>query len=240
MAEMGRGARMKRCYNCSGTFPHREGVVYPAQDKTCNACGKQGHFAKCCRSKQPQNRGRHKVHYVDTSGSSNTTRQTACTAESESSGEYVYTVIQLWTNLPHANIKVSDCNIPVMLDSGVTDNIIDEATYQRLRHKPTLTKCTVPIFPYGSSSRLPTLGKFTSLVESKLWFTNATFQVLKGNNGSLLGYDTASQLGLIKVAYSLHTTPAQSAQPTTSRQTGKNAVGDLLTEYADLFHAVAN
>ena len=146
------------------------------------------------------------------------------------SEEYVYTVTRPKTNLLHAKIKVSYCNIQVMLDSQATVNIIDEATYQRLRHKPSLTKCTVPFFPCGSS---------TSLVESKSRVTNATFQVLQGSNGSLLGYDTASQLGLIKVANSLHTSPEQPVQPmTTSNQTEMNATGDLLTEYADLFHGI--
>ncbi|XP_051992411.1 uncharacterized protein K02A2.6-like [Xyrauchen texanus] len=134
---------------------------------------------------------------------------------------------------------VSDCKIQVMLDSGATVNIIDETTYHRLRHKPSLTKCTVPIFPYGSSTPLPTLGEFTSLVESKSRFTNATFQVLQGSNGSLLGYDTVSKLGLIKVANTLHTAPeqpVQSLQPMTiSNQTEMNAIDDLLTEYGDLF-----
>ena len=121
------------------------------------------------------------------------------------SEEYLYTVSRPKASLPHAKIKVSDCNIQVMLDSGASVNIIDETTYQKLKCKPPLTKSTVPIFPYGSRTPLPAVGKFASLVESKLRFTNATFHVLQGSNGNLLGYDTATQLGLITVATCQHT-----------------------------------
>ncbi|KAK0148839.1 hypothetical protein N1851_010750 [Merluccius polli] len=239
--DMGRGVLKKRCYNCSGTFPHREGMPCPARGKLCSACGKQGHFAKCCRSKGSQSsiRGRHEVHYVHTSGNSSITSQAANTADTESSEEYLYTVSQPKANLPHAKIKVGDCDIKVMLDSGATVNIIDETTYQRLKYRPPLSKSTVPIFSYGSRTPLPTVGKFTSLVESKSKFTNATFHVLQGSNGSLLGYNTASQLGLIKVANTLHTSPQQPVQlTTTSNQTEVNAVDTLLTEFADLFQGV--
>lgn len=72
-----RGALKKRCYNCSGSFPHRDGMQCPARGKMCNSCGKQGHFAKCCRSKRPQGgiRGPHEVHYVHTSGDGGMTSQ---------------------------------------------------------------------------------------------------------------------------------------------------------------------
>lgn len=138
----------KICYNCSGTFPHREGMLCPAQEEICNACGKRGHFAKCCRARRPQIsiRDEDKMHYVHTSENSGITSQAAHTADTESSEEYLYTVIQPRTNLPHAKIMVSDCSSKVMLDSGATVNIINETTNQRLRYKPSLTKSTVPVF----------------------------------------------------------------------------------------------
>nr|XP_006814444.1 PREDICTED: uncharacterized protein LOC102808860 [Saccoglossus kowalevskii] len=37
------------CYFCSGNYPH--GRPCPAKGKKCKSCGKDGHFAKVCRSK---------------------------------------------------------------------------------------------------------------------------------------------------------------------------------------------
>lgn len=96
----------------------------------CNVCGKQGDFAKCCCSTWPQGgaRGRHDVHYVHTSENSGVRSQPASNAVTESSEEYLYTISRPKANIPHAKIKVGDCNTNMMLDTGGTVNIIDETT----------------------------------------------------------------------------------------------------------------
>ena len=69
------------------------------------------------------------------------------------SEEYLYTVSCPKANLPHAKIKVSDCNIQVMLDTGASVNIVDETTYQKLKYKPPLVKSTIPIFLMAHTHR---------------------------------------------------------------------------------------
>ena len=39
----------KSCFRCGMDFPHKEGQRYPAVDKECYQCHKQGHFARVCR-----------------------------------------------------------------------------------------------------------------------------------------------------------------------------------------------
>lgn len=249
--DMRRMSIKKKCYNCSGTFPHREQPC-PARGKTCDSCGKLNHFAKCCRSKRPQGGSRRQeVHYMqhtDTAKGPNSNRPNAGMELTEDS-EYLYTVSETKANLPHASIKVGDSNVKVMIDTGASVNIIDETTFRRLKCRPSLTKCTISIFPYGSRTPLPALGKFTAMVESKSQLTTATFHVLKGNNGSLLGYGTASQLGLIKIANALHMSPQQHDQLQGSHSTDSqrasaciktdgNTIDDILSEYNDLFQGM--
>ena len=44
-----RNKKSGQCENCGGYAPHRNPC--PAWGKSCNACGKIGHFAQVCRSK---------------------------------------------------------------------------------------------------------------------------------------------------------------------------------------------
>ena len=37
----------KKCFRCDGNYPHSGSC--PAQNKSCNKCGKMGHYAKCCK-----------------------------------------------------------------------------------------------------------------------------------------------------------------------------------------------
>ena len=43
------GQQPKKCFKCGGNYPHPN--FCPAESKFCNRCGKQGHFANCCRTK---------------------------------------------------------------------------------------------------------------------------------------------------------------------------------------------
>ena len=43
-------SKTQTCFNCGGPYPHHQSC--PARGKTCNNCGKLGHFSKVCRSKK--------------------------------------------------------------------------------------------------------------------------------------------------------------------------------------------
>ena len=92
-----------------------------------------------------------------------------------------------------------------------------------LRH--TSTK----IYSYGGTSPLPVLGTFHTRVESKTRTTPSTIYVIKGENGCLLSYKTATELELISVidqtnAFVNTTTPFSTLSST-----------QLRSEYSDLF-----
>ena len=51
----------RKCYRCGGTGRLTEDKTCPALDKTCNKCGKSGHFAACCKTKSTKKpSGRHR------------------------------------------------------------------------------------------------------------------------------------------------------------------------------------
>lgn len=125
----------------------------------------------------------------------------------------------------------------MLIDSGASINVIDEKAYhaitrspknKQLSLRPTLTK----IYSYGSRSPLPVLGIFSANVESRTCVTPTTIYVIKGENGCLLSYKTATELELISVIAqtdtSVHVTTVPSAISSTQ----------LCSEYSDLFDGI--
>ena len=70
------------------------------------------------------------------------------------------------------------------------------------------------------------MGKFEAIVESNTRIAPATFQVIKGNTNTepLIGFQTAEDLGLVKVANTV--------------QSDETITSNLLIEYADLLRGI--
>ncbi|RXN06658.1 putative protein K02A2.6-like protein [Labeo rohita] len=101
---------------------------------------------------------------------------------------------------PLTQIKLYGDTVPALIDSGAAVNIISEKTYNKLSTQPCLLHTDLKILAYGSKDALPILGKFTGCVEAKnKTKTDGTFYVIKGDGCSLLRYQTADELGLIKI-----------------------------------------
>ena len=97
------------------------------------------------------------------------------------------------------NIKINHSNLPVIIDSGSTLNILDEKLYINIKPSLPLATSTTKIFAYGSKQPLPLLGTFKATVTANRQQTTAKFHVTKGSSGTLLGKKTAEYLDLLRV-----------------------------------------
>ena len=124
------------------------------------------------------------------------------TSPPTSDDELLSTLATTSTKTPIVKVKINDQPVKVLLDTGASTYILDKATYDKLSAvKPiALTKSPVKIFAYGSQSPLPVVGKFDATIESKRNISVATIYVFEGSAGSLLSYNTANDLGLIKLS----------------------------------------
>ena len=130
-------------------------------------------------------------------------------------------------------------NVPlqVLIDSGASINVIDEKAYHAITKSPqnnqlSLRHTSTKIYSYGGTSPLPVIGTFSTRVESKTRTTAATIYVIKGENGCLLSYKTATELELISVIAQTNA----SVNTTTPLSTLSST--QLRSEYSDLFDGI--
>ena len=125
----------------------------------------------------------------------------------------------------------------MLIDSGASINVIDEKAYhaitkspqnKQLSLRPTLTK----IYSYSGTSPLPVLVTFSTHVASRTRVTPATIYVLKGENGCLLSYKTATELERISVIAQTDTSVSSTTVPSALSST------QLRSEYSDLFDGI--
>ena len=125
-----------------------------------------------------------------------------CQKNDSSSDEYLYTLSGTAnTTAPRVNVKINDITISVIIDTGASTNIMNEKAFSKVNcmnnHdcKPT----TKYIFRYSANSQLIVLGQFVTNIETDLKPVKSVIQVIQGNHGSLVSYDTACNLGLVHV-----------------------------------------
>ena len=127
--------RSSTCHQCGLAWPHKTGPC-PAKGKTCRKCGKPNHFAKMCRTKSSTRPRQHQ-------GSQNAdVNQVSTTQEqptSSSNDEYLHT-INYGLNIlkiPKASVEIGNIEVEMIVDTGATTDILDEATYRRFRESCT-------------------------------------------------------------------------------------------------------
>ena len=126
--------------------------------------------------------------------------------ESSSEDEYVFSTLTVspmsYQKLPKFKVMINGTPINVMADTGASVNILDEATFAKLRTKPKLSRTNEKIFPYGSNKPLPLVGKCDCEIETEKKFSVETFFVVKGTTGCLVSWKGSQRLGLVQVVQS--------------------------------------
>ena len=175
------------CHYCGGK--HQSYETCPAKRHTCNFCLKPNHFEKVCRRKKQADR---QVRQIDED------------ALNSSEEEYALAICNSPKNKaarqsPMTAILINNINAKMMIDTGASMNVMDEATYDKI-HRPTLMRHRGPrIMPYGGGTSLNVLGVCDVTLESKSSIQCHRFHVIKGAHGSLIGFTAAQVLGIVNI-----------------------------------------
>ena len=173
---------------CGGK--HQSYETCPAKGQTCNFCLKTNHFEKVCRVEKQTNRQ---------------VSQTDQDKRNSSEEKYAWSISNSPKNRaaarisPMTTILINNTNASMMIDTGASVNVMDEATYAKIR-MPTLVRHRGPrIMPYGGGISLNVLGGCDVTIESKFAIQCHRFHVVKGAHGSLIGFTAAQELGLVNI-----------------------------------------
>ena len=181
------------CRKCGQGWPHKQGPC-PAKGRTCRKCGKPDHFAKMCLTPvhRTQNTGHRQEVKVVTEEDHKS---------SSSDEEYFYSTTRDRSKIPTVTVRINEVETEMIVDTRASTDIIDESTLQQVdpENKITLQPTTKRLFAYGSTSQLPTLGKFTGNISFQNNEQMVAIHVMKGSHGSLLSYRTATALGILDI-----------------------------------------
>ncbi len=100
-------------------------------------------------------------------------------------------------------------NIDCLVDTGSPVNIIDEATFNKLCPRPTLSKCKTTYFPFGDGcSPIPIIGQFITRIQYGVKECAAGFVVVGPNEECLMSFHTAT--AIVKMdEQSIHIKPGE-------------------------------
>lgn len=238
------------CRNCGNIFEAGHKQVCPAKGKSCRSCGKANHFAKVCRSspRGPKAKPKFFQHKNQKNNRENRVHTTTGKTQDNSSGsddEFTF-ILTAQTNNDCNNFKeitkttkgvvitarINNTDVKLTLDSGATTNILDNASFKRIRKNDDsirLQPTSIKIYPYNSQVPLPIRGKFEAKFRNGTTTTTATFYVVEGNSGSLLGYQTATELGLLHVNVN---------QTTNNSVPNASKTSALVAQYKQLFTGI--
>ncbi|MFY8165100.1 MAG: retropepsin-like aspartic protease [Sediminibacterium sp.] len=100
---------------------------------------------------------------------------------------------------PRTYVSLGTTKIRHLIDSGTNLNIISASTYFAMKARPLLRDSRVKAFGFNSKTQIPLLGEFTTHVKFRHKSVMATFLVLDGVADDIIGFSTASALGIIKI-----------------------------------------
>ena len=195
---------INKCTYCSTS--HNKSNC-PAYNKNCRKCGKHGHFAKMCKSKNknPCNMNTHarshhayEPHHMDAILKKN--------------------VNTLQQNKWLTELYINDTKTNFKIDTGSKLNVIPMKLYKSIKPAPEITKTQIKLSAYNNTNIL-IIRKFTLTLRNKKVNITAQLVIAKTNSNAISNVDRAERLKLIKRISTVEAT----------------TITDLLKQYKDCF-----
>ena len=170
----------RKCFNCGGRYPHQGHC--PATSKTCNECGERDHFARCCPKRKRE-------------------KHVSTVQPREEDGFLFMVKVTKDDNVPIAEITVNCTKIPMFVNSGASETVIDEATLSLLKPEPKLMAPKSKLYRFEETEgrhEVEQLGQFEASLEANGHGILDTVRVVPGKAGCVLSHRAAVYLDMYK------------------------------------------
>ena len=182
---------MTSCYRCGGKH-QSDKCRY--KDVDCHHCGKKGHLAKVCRSKQRAQPGKPLQYHA----SKQTVQDTHLVMDKDTEGATynLFALEAVQTPAPlRVTMQVNKAKLTMEVDTGASASIISNETYIRLWQRPLLQASQCKLRTY-TGEVLEVRGILTVDVTYADQTRTLPLLVVAGNGPSLLGRDWLLQIRL--------------------------------------------
>ncbi|XP_011155764.1 uncharacterized protein LOC105193091 [Solenopsis invicta] len=189
------------CYRCGYKGHKYTDEKCPARERICSKCGKSGHFARVCKTRMETTSNS----YRKSGQRKGVRRLDEKTEEDENKHAFSLRRKEIYAvDGKCVNAAIGGVTLNLLVDSGASCNIIDEKTWKccksrNIKCKSEKTENGKKIYAYGQEKALDLLGEFYCDIEIENQKARATFLVLKGRGRALLGYETATKLGILRI-----------------------------------------
>lgn len=222
------------CHRC-GFFGHMaRDKKCPARGKNCNKCGGRDHFAQKCRKRKVSMASSIKRNWDhpgkpddenDEHGRQNDHTVRHVVAESP---EYVFNVTTA-DNEGDMRCEIGGVSTSAVIDSGSKYNVLSESVWTLLKSKKVVlskqTREVSKVFKAYGGHELPVLGAFTAFIKLGDQSGSAEFYVIKGSGKILIGRDTATAMGVLKISTAVNKVDTE--VPTNYLGTIKDVIVDI-------------
>ncbi|KAG7302949.1 hypothetical protein JYU34_012943 [Plutella xylostella] len=188
------------CCRCRGNHPS-DSKYCPARDKKCLKYGFIGHFRTCCRTRANKRKSDEITAKED--GVRGAKRQKTKPVEEV---DYIFHIDGDDT----ITCTLGDVQIDMLIDSGSKCNIISDVAWENLKSSGIRVENQIKnpdkkLMAYGSDKPLNVLGSFDSIiVVGNGKPLKATFFVVQNGTRNLLGKDTATKLGVLRIGLAIN------------------------------------
>ena len=211
----------EKCFRCGKTSHRTKNLNCPARNRECFKCNKTGHYARCCKTKLALNKNK------EFNSKCQSVKQLCDRGKSLADDSGFLFALNARNQIERRKIFIGNVEIEMLIDSVATCNILDRQLWEFLKKNSIKCKCYFTekkIYAYGSKEPLKLAGGFKAKMSfNNRVINNVDFLVLQGEGEPIIGTDTLTKLGILKI------------EPEINNLVKENSAAEIVDRYKSLF-----